>query len=1163
MAKDSDDLDGPAHYNVHIGNSSGLVFQTRDMSGDINLHQEAAPPPLVLSLLDATVSLGDHNGVRVSPNHVLTCGKSGPILLDHADGGPYACVTVGVAEPPLLRPLDPTPGSPVLNWRTGTVCGVLGEDGQVQAMTDVDPFTDSNRANHRWLDLLSPEQLAETGWRHPGPTLRQYLEVITTADHDHEYEWAHGSAPPLSEIYLRRSAVRASERDQDEPDRISADKLADHLGAQVLAVPGAGKSSLVRHLASESAKTWLRDGVGDHVPVPIKAVALTRGLPLPDALADGVSPVLSHRLDRAALVELLRDEPFPDVPWLVLVDGLDEVSDASARAVVIKQIRDHRRHRTHRFLVTSRPLDPHELTALVDRKTTPTYTLELFTDDDLDAFVVGFLTKRGAVPRGHSDVRTATDDLLSRAGRTRLADLARVPLFATMLCVLYCDPDGIELPDNQTQLYQRFITLQLTRLRTSETLAALRAKLAGWGDEADAAIMRFAGRILRALEDISYESVVGGDPASPVELAVRWIGDVHVDDQVWADAVAEVLRRSGLFVQYGASFDYLHPTFGEYFAAARLAREHPEPAEAKHLLAPRWKWPWPHVEVTVFLAARWLESGKDLHPALRKMLWWPYRERNIGFLAMLHGHGQTLPGRLPSKTVEALARMVRRTSGSDAWHERAAWLHTMDPSRAAVVLADIATDRRRVEERRYEALRYLIGFAPAHGVDAAHAFVTDGTISRRGRQTIGTLLYEKNAALGEAFHLRLAETQDGDVRMLALEQFAVHRPAAALELATSIVEESESTDEQRYAAVREAVKLDRERGLRLLCTHITVAESQKFRDQAMDMLLHEDRPRLEALLSAVRVDVANSLSTRFDATVYLVRRLGHDSGLLTDLVRGREFPPEVRAEAAFLDRGSAAANRVLEDVIESIPHDDPHRMWAVTQLLKMTPQAAVKHLVALVENEAQQDDARLQAAMLVSRHVTTEELVALYRLLARSPGMAPVNRMVAAEKAMAVDRIAGGELMVGLATDSALDVESRTAVAATLSRARLSQQAFEAYRAIAFDEGVPDMDRVAAARTSRSVKFAVDTSVLQGLMRVRLSGPALLELARALDLPDSVPLLEHVVGDHDRTAVLRWDAAQQLALLDLDAGRRAMLSLATDWTVPPSIRLLAQQLAEG
>lgn len=230
-------------------------------------------------------------------------------------------------------------------------------------------------------------------------------------------------------------------------------------------------------------------------------------------------------------------------------------------------------------------------------------------------------------------------------------------------------------------------------------------------------------------------------------------------------------------------------------------------------------------------------------------------------------------------------------------------------------------------------------------------------------------------------------------------------------------------------------------------------------------------------------------------------------------------------------------------------------------MVKVAPDEAAVYLTALVRNEHQPGSTRLEAVMVASKHVTLKQLVDLYEVLVRSTSMTAENRLVAAEKAMAVDRTAGKDMVASFAKDRRIDVKFRMSAAAALGRAKFSQAEFEAYASISDDPNVPGLNRVFAAKKAQRAKMFAGGHVLRKLVHAGLDGEARLALARALDQRDAVLVLEKLVDDPNEGSTLRMEAAKYLMRLDAKAGKRAMGRLAEDTKLSSSLRNQARMAA--
>ncbi|SDM63404.1 hypothetical protein SAMN04489726_2626 [Allokutzneria albata] len=912
----------------------------------------------------------------MEPGLALVCGPDGPVFV-RAETRAYACLHPEALPGDELIQLDAEPGSPVLNLRTGGVCALVGPDGAL-------PVPEA-RGNHPgWLDLLEPEQLSAGGWRHVGPVLRGYLDAVRKADRDHPYPSVRHAAPPLSKIYLTRQATRQAEDAEDEVlERVDADSLLErHAGVQVLGYPGAGKSSLVRHIAATTAQRWLTAGDGAFVPVPITADVLSQDRTLPDALADGVVRGLSHSLDRGALLELFRAEPLPGVPWLVLVDGLDEVLEPAARHAVLRRVADHRENPAFRFLVTSRPLNDR---ALVNSSQFPTYVIEPFNDTELHAFVVGWLSAREI-----ADPEAAATDFVARVRRTKLHELAHVPLISTMLCLLFAEKPDAELPDNQSQLYREFVSWLVVKLREADARRQLRDRVTSYGKSAEDAADALLERIQELFQDMAFGHQQLGDDRTLIEHALAWRGvepPENVPAQEWAEVIADALRISGLVVQRPQDWRFLHQTVEEYFAACHLAARHPDPRawSSRKLLAPQKEWPWPQLEVMVFLVARWAEAGKDVGPKLRRLLGWRHREHNIGFIAQLVRNGVAVEPRIVSRTVKLLSRYLsKEDTPRKLWHDCAGWLRDIDPELATREVSQVVSGPSD-ERRRFEGIRWLLTTDPEAGVVLALRFLANTRNGMTARRALDDQLGELDRGLARRlFHEAAQEAERDAVRLKAAELLKRVDAELSAETFAKLAEAPEAEVATRLLAARAAWEAlrDLDRTFSAL-DELLRAPGPEWAETA-DFAVSVSAVRAEMLLRGLADDEVADRELQLQAALFLAERLGFDNGQVLRLALDRRLDRELRVRAAgaeVISRTDAAA--ILAGVADECGPGDQYLFTVLDELLRIHTQEAVTRLIRVAEDSRHPDAERMRAAELARPHLSETKLAKLYADLAR------------------------------------------------------------------------------------------------------------------------------------------------------------------------------------
>jgi hypothetical protein len=261
-------------------------------------------------------------------------------------------------------------------------------------------------------------------------------------------------------------------------------------------------------------------------------------------------------------------------------------------------------------------------------------------------------------------------------------------------------------------------------------------------------------------------------------------------------------------------------------------------------------------------------------------------------------------------------------------------------------------------------------------------------------------------------------------------------------------------------------------------------------------------------------------------------------------------------EAMLTDRRAMRVN-LVEQVVTAYGSADPDKMWALGYLAQLSGATAFPHYRALVADRKRPPAARLETAMLASRHVTREQLVDLYGIIAKDPSVPEEHRFTAAHKTFVVDRVAGTGLMGLLARDRGVGAENRMVAAAKAGKAVER----EVYPQIARDAGQPRGLRLDAARRAGRLG---DRALLRDLAGGSdLDFQARLSLIGGLPRADRTSLLSKIADDPGEAPADRLAAAQELVLLDPGRGRARLLGMAADDGLPPDVQHQARAAAEG
>jgi hypothetical protein len=936
----------------------------------------------------------------------------------------------------------------VLNWRTGAVCGVLGPSdptqprqlnlvpirGVLQAFNQLAEWHGNRTLNVGWLNVLDDEQLRSGGWRYPNRTLRQYLADAAQADTKHPYAELLSHAPPLHEVYLTQQARRSPDTDDQLPEAVPVDQiLREYPQVQVVGGPGAGKSSLIRHVIGSCARQWLDDGVGEFVAVTVSAEALSARAKLPDKLADGAGKDLLRQVGRDELAAMFGRAPIPDVPWLILVDGLDEIPQWQ-RPWALRAIADHRGHSgQYRFLVTTRPLG--DLPGLATEYRYPSFVIERFDEAARMTFAARWF---GTVRRiATQDAATTAAAFIEQVNRGLPPDLVGIPLILTMLCILYDEYPAEALPRNQAELYQKFVTWLRGKLKTDDLVAALGEQVRNRGGPALDAVARLGSQLDQLLEWSAYQRqqhTVGRDrnDSSLLEYAAGWPvcrpAPEVLPTSEWTDAVTEALRACGLVVESNGQFVFLHQTVQEYLAASYLDRIcKRRPFAARREFAPQTTWPWPDLQVKLFLAAMW--SGRMRKP-LRRLLKRRHRITNVGFVVQLTRYGLTLGFDIESMAKATLRALINdEQPGMLDWQQYIGWLRQLDEQAAITALRDVLDNPHVPETRLFEAMRQLAELDQADAFARIAAFVHLSGTSGEVRLRMARLVAAVDIEEGMARFAQLAcSVEIGHLRLEAALWVADHDLARGVELLIAIRNDHEAEDALRVSAaiararhepqtgIADLVMLGRDSSLqwenrRRLLTDVTALDQIAASDIYAALVHDRSVPGTE------RIRLLWEVPTEFSRLPWF-----------PDLARNPAEDMEVRMAVTWLlasdDASNAAA--VLREIIDAPRTNDLARATAA-QLLDVLSRSIVEPV-----DLAKKTD-RLGVASAVFRIAGASTALPLFTAVAQDAEESSESRLAAVSAVSDIDDAVARRLYTELAQDPAIDYHHRFEVARTVA----------------------------------------------------------------------------------------------------------------------------------
>ncbi len=424
----------------------------------------------------------------------------------------------------------------------------------------------------------------------------------------------------INEAYLRQEPIEL------------ATAVRENTRLIILGDPGTGKTTLLRFLAKQFASCIdkrlvannerVKDNEGldyglTHIPILLRianyadAVLKNRSLTLRAFILDGFGDVPTSRDDLAAVLEYILDNG----KAIILLDGLDEIVEASNRTDIVRRIEQFVAGNTsNQIVVTSRiagyresplvgdfvhftlrPMDRsqiekflHRWCPAAERSLTPDVSIEEIQKRS-SAEIVGILT--------------SIDESLG------VQRLAANPLMLTIIALIH--RNGTRLPSRRVELYE---LAAKTLLEDWELARGLSRENIVTESEA----LRLLGPLAYWLHENKPKGVAPEREIKRrlIEILALTRG-VTTDDLEIEQAIDDFLRRvrqhTGLLVERAPKqYGFMHLTFEEYFAARELVRRRNESVKRiyEHRHKPRWE--EPIVLAISFVSSDYPEDAIDL-----------------------------------------------------------------------------------------------------------------------------------------------------------------------------------------------------------------------------------------------------------------------------------------------------------------------------------------------------------------------------------------------------------------------------------------------------------------------------------------------------------------------------------------------------------------------
>ncbi|QOC94730.1 RelA/SpoT family protein [Micromonospora craniellae] len=842
------------------------------------------------------VAVGDALWTYGHPDGMFRAGQPASLVYEGASrlGEMDALRMLRAQGTPLTKGFS---GSPVVNRRTGAVCGMVCTSNTTggahmlpiaEIITRCEParlaLATAQVEHRQWLGVLNDEQVTAGQWRFPGPQLRAYLTLAARTAATHPYQMSPMlPMPPLSAVYVRQAARREADSyavaAAAPPQSAEIIFDGDH-DAVLVAGAGAGKSSLFQNTVGDIARRQ-RDGEITDVPVRVQATDVLSTASLGEAIARSVRSDYSPLHGKGAWPpEFFAERPILNGRWLVLVDGLDEIMDPRKRQQVLAALRA--RHGDpdcpHRFIIATRPGTTFN-GGFEGSWVLLQYELLPFDEEQRRQFAQTWFIRAEITHPAEAAAR-----FLKELRRLSLEELARNPLMATMLCQLFVANPERRLPPGRSRIFRDFVHLLRDRHYSDADGGVryqLRRALQRYGADAEQ-----AGERLIAIGDTLIGRLAAdrldGDATSAVDKLEHWTATLRgssVPEAVWRELLADYLRGSGVVVARADDYVFLHQTIQEYLAAQYVPSD-PDRADAafwdlfgrtasgRAVAPPAWRQSYAR-----FLVAAWTQPDQ-MASALRSM-------------AATGG----LPGALfVTAVIEDGAEPDDTTAEN-----------------AVRTLSAFARDSRATDDDRYLALTTCLRLDRAKGLHLATVIATD----RRQSSAFRATTLRAMAAL---------TTTSADVSSTAGDQWIMNQLACldgidAILILTSVAKDQGFEATQRIWAAEALTQINQSLGRRHL---VDLARDEKInsaqrraaatalhaaKDPRGASLLHK-LARDESALAAERQLAARTL-TQTPQTRSPLRRIAH------------------RLRLPKIIDTSPAVSEVLEPLVTSLRENHP------------------------------------------------------------------------------------------------------------------------------------------------------------------------------------------------------------------------------------------------
>ncbi len=363
----------------------------------------------------------------------------------------------------------------------------------------------------------------------------------------------------------------------------------------ILGDPGSGKSTFINHLticfAVQERHTDYRDEEGciiwpeaENDLLPVYVVLRDFAKSVYDtgtkAAARHLWEFICKRLKEQKLdhADKLVEDALINGKAIVLLDGLDEISEKEARSFVRDAVEKFsQRYNRSRFVVTCRVLSYQDEKWRLDDKRFPAFELAPFDSNKIDTFIDTWYTDLVRMKTISSE---SANNLMSKlkdaVKRDDLSRIASNPLLLTVMALVNTHKG--RLPDARALLYEETVEILLWRWeqikrsdeRNIPRLQELLLDVERTDIDLKKTLWRLAFNAHKESEGAGSDTLAG---IAEWDL-LKGLATLHPEGSMdWARQVVETTKmRAGLLIERDVEvYTFPHRTFQEYLAGAHLS----------------------------------------------------------------------------------------------------------------------------------------------------------------------------------------------------------------------------------------------------------------------------------------------------------------------------------------------------------------------------------------------------------------------------------------------------------------------------------------------------------------------------------------------------------------------------------------------------------------